>query len=384
MKKLFALTLAAAMVASMGATSFAVVIPGGTTNVKGTMELGEDAHKLNNGAVDGDNLVHNIINKLSYGETVYIPFAMSKYKRNAITGLDEWEHREGDPATPPNKELTICTEYEMAKGMRAKFVTEQNSDLFASAEIIKKKTTGLTPINVGDYVKPLPSGSSMYFVALTFEGLETVDQMDVSGQLTLTRSKYDDESQDYFFSLSHGSAGVNLENISDVSTIHNFDLTNESEEHELNLYGDAGRFVVNTCGQGKILLANTVEYNECLNEIYEDLNYVYINGNGATFNRTGLMYLSGYEDQFVYEVNIDGSLTFLDPKYDEYEEAFVFRTRTLGDYIISNDEINVADALYSGDCILPDEEANVDNTLPSDTIAPEIVDPINPGTGVCA
>ena len=124
----------------------------------------------------------------------------------------------------------------------------------------------------------------------------------------------------------------------DNNYVYDFD-ENEDEEHELELYAGMGRFVVNTLGQDRIVINTDVEYNEGIEGIAPDANYVYFNSNNATFNRLGDLYLNANETDIVYKVNNDGTLTKLNPKYDDYEEAFVIRTRVIGNYIIAEEEL---------------------------------------------
>ena len=59
-----------------------------------------------------------------------------------------------------------------------------------------------------------------------------------------------------------------------------------------------------------------------------------------SFNRTGTMYIYASDDTFLYKV-VDGKLEAVDAKYNEDYEAWEFRTRTLGTYVIADGEIDL-------------------------------------------
>lgn len=139
----------------------------------------------------------------------------------------------------------------------------------------------------------------------------------------------------------------------------------EDEEFEINLYGDAGRFVVNTFGQGKILVGNSVKYNEGFEAKIPDANYVYVNGNGAMFNKIGTLYLKGASTDVVYQV-VNDKLVKMNATYDDVEEAFVVRTRAIGKYVIAEKELDL-------------EVANAADPVEGEV--PEVVAPGNPTTG---
>ncbi|MEG2144975.1 MAG: hypothetical protein RRY40_06565, partial [Oscillospiraceae bacterium] len=88
---------------------------------------------------------------------------------------------------------------------------------------------------------------------------------------------------------------------------------------------------------------------------YPTANLDFLNGNGASFNKIGVMTLSAEKDSFIYRINNDGSLTRVNAVYDEYEEAYTFKTRTLDKYVISDIELK-----STGTVTTPDTEVDGD------------------------
>ena len=165
-------------------------------------------------------------------------------------------------------------------------------------------------------------------------------------------------------------AADSMDQTADKTQVFEFKEDNGTaeEEHEISLYADAGKFVVNTIGQGKLVIKTNVKYNAGIEGVAPDVNYTYFNGNNATFNRLGNLYLNANEGEFLYKVNADGTLTKVDAKYDSDEEAFVVRTRVIGSYVISEKELDV-------------EKVNAGVKAPEETAPVAPVAPTNPGTG---
>ena len=66
-----------------------------------------------------------------------------------------------------------------------------------------------------------------------------------------------------------------------------------------------------------------------------------------SFNKNGTLYIYAAEDTFLYKV-IDGKLTAVDASYNEDYEAWELKTRSLGEYVISDKEIDL-DAVNTED-----------------------------------
>ncbi|MEG2205003.1 MAG: hypothetical protein RRY21_07575, partial [Oscillospiraceae bacterium] len=97
-----------------------------------------------------------------------------------------------------------------------------------------------------------------------------------------------------------------------------------------------------TEGQGKIVLENDTDFNADVAAKYPEANLDFVNGNGASFNKTGEMFLEAEEGSFLYALSADGTLKAVKAEYDF--DGFTFKTRTLGCYVISDMELVLTDA----------------------------------------
>ena len=172
---------------------------------------------------------------------------------------------------------------------------------------------------------------------------------DIFGNFELRASK------PYYFGLN-GSATETKENVNfyvevdaDVKTdtdeiydgTHVYEF-NDMEDDEIILYGGDGTFIVDTRGQGKLVIKTDVKYNEGIEKANPDANYVYYNSNYPTFNRLGYLYLKANRGDKIYKVDRDtGRLTKMSVPYDRDMEAFKIRTRTLGCYVVAEKELDL-------------------------------------------
>ena len=145
-----------------------------------------------------------------------------------------------------------------------------------------------------------------------------------------------------------------------------FDFGAGDEEFELS-FADWGSatFTVNTIGQGDLILRATATYNSTVGALYPEANLDFYNGNGVSFNKTGEMFMPADAGSFIYELKNGVLVAIPGAEYDEYDEGFYFKTRTLGTYVISDVELALA-----GSVVAP--------VVPG---APVVV---NPGTGAAA
>lgn len=333
MKKFFAAALASAMVVSMAATSFAAtaaIVAGVEKETNASGKVVPVLYKESSGLmVKNTGLV-------GYGKTAF--FALTS---NA------------------NGNSAPITEYDSVKGTSIKVKWEIGATAVEKLEIVKKKNGSQ------DY---------SYYLAVATKASTSTKQTDVAGTVNLRKSgtpSFDLKEAtavDVSFTLGYATT-TGDRNVDDTATIYNFvnikqndstaDKTQEAEEYELKLPG-GNYFTVNTIGQGKIILAADMNYNADIAAKYPAANLDFFNGNGATFNKTGELTILADEGTFLYAVNADGNLVAVKNTYDQYEEAFKVKTRTLGAYVIS------------------DVELKLTTTTPVDPAKP------NPGTGANA
>lgn len=103
-------------------------------------------------------------------------------------------------------------------------------------------------------------------------------------------------------------------------------------------------FVVNTNGQGTIVLGMDIDFDDDIGDEYPTADLYFYNGNYAQFNRTGTLYLPGPSgdegDYYVYAIDSKGRLSRVDAEWDEYEECYAIRTNILGRYVLSDEKLS--------------------------------------------
>ncbi len=338
MKKLFAIVLAVAMVLSLASVAMAAntslsknskqtLLNGDKEFNVGAFEITLRKGKNNFVSYEGDNI--------PYGKTVYIPLIDAS--GNKVTQSDA------------------------VSGLKVSAKWDTNGKFVESVSIAKKD----------DY----------YHIAIVTTGSETKEK-DVEGTLTLTGKAYstptdagkdqkkvkaDKAEIDITLTLGFDKS-ADLE-VTDTGKIFNFeDLDEQDEECELTFEeDDEVSFTVDTTHQGEIVVAMDTDEIDAVEDAYPSANLDFFNFNGATFRKTGTLLLPGEEGQFVYEYK-NGALQAVNAKWDSYEEAFVIKTKTLGQYVISDVELAV------GAAVTPTADAAA---APAATVAPAA----NPSTG---
>lgn len=334
MKKSLALGLALAMVLSMGAAVSAKtdesLYPVGSISESAYLYSSDDS------AVD----MTQSVDKVSYGEVLYFPLLNTT-------------------ASEENAEFLYVYESEAVSGIKVKQSWDMNSKLVKGVEIVKKKVVGVTLPTAQKYI---------YFVAVSLADSSSTSSVDVVGEIQLRKSgsfDYEDMQLDVNFEVSYPEA-TSTEITEDLQIFkEGIGFAGDTEE-ELTFECDSDSyFVVNTIGQGKLLLSATNKFDAKIAELYPNANLNFFYGNGASFNKTGTLYLAADEGSYLYQINSDGSMVKVDAEYDEYDEAFVIKTRTLGKYVISDTALTIVNAPVQG-------EGNGGNV---------VVTPSNPSTG---
>lgn len=340
MKKLFAIALTAAMVMSMASVAFAADDePEDDLRVVG---LSGGYQK-----VDDDVMLPNAgswSEKIPYGETVYFQLLC-----------------ENNPDSE-NKEAVTDSDYVKSTSIKASW--DMNGSAIAKVEIVKKKDQA--------------HGEYTYYLAITGKDSTTTADTDVSGKITLKKSgKYGFDEFDKTIDLTYGykNHGANELLIEKDPAIWEFETGEGAEDDEFEFAEwDGAYFTVDTQGQGKIVVAADVKYNADIASKYPTANIDFFNGNGASFNKIGELFLPADVDTHIYAVNADGTLSAVKATYDEYEEGWRVKTRTLGKYLISDVELKT-----SVPTVTPGEDA--DGTVDG-TVEPTV--PSNPSTGARA
>jgi hypothetical protein len=370
MKKIFALTLAVAMVLSLAAVAFAAddeyaiweIDPSGV----GHRKFSSDSNWVKKVPVAGNEVVN-------YGNTIYYELSGETFVGGA------------SPSTKGPVE-----KYEAVNGVRINQTWDIGEDWVSKVELIKRKSADIAVATGGAGTLGTYSSTGVggyeYFLAVTFKGAATeTDTTDVVGEIFLkdsTGSNKINRNKDITGSSTvgetnklmvnvelkySGSAGLTVSSGTVTDGNRVFDFGAGDEEFELT-FADwgAATFTVSTIGQGDLVLKATAKYNSEIGALYPEANLDFFNGNGVSFNKTGEMFIPADEGSFIYELKNGVLVAVAGAEYDEYDEGFYFKTRTLGTYVVSDAELDLA---------------GTDVVAPVTPDAPEVV---NPSTGAAA
>lgn len=367
---------------------------------------------------------------IEYGDTAYyalLQFVPGISGKSNVVDVDK--EIKGDEKNYDGKEVTnsaftggyytVVTESETVSSIKIKQDWEEGEDLVKSVSIVKKKVCNVDATgNVSDSFeysgddsdetkRPYPSLEKLglkqlglendmyaYFLAIKYADSTSVNDTDVVGTITLSKSK--DPSIDKLeFDLE---VNVDWENSWRPSS-NNYDDWNVTEDIELEAgknyalkfncddvitmeFDDDSYFEVDVSGQSKILFNYSTDYISKIAAKYPFAELNFWNGNGAKFNRVGQMFLS-CEDltgtQFLYQVTSDGKLAEVPgAEWDDSDEGFYFNTRVLGSYVISDMELDVVDNSSSSSS----SSSSSDNDSSSNVVTTPIIS--NPSTGAMA
>ena len=117
-------------------------------------------------------------------------------------------------------------------------------------------------------------------------------------------------------------------------------VTFDKEAGEIDIdFDDIATFTVDVDGQGKLNLAWNTDFDKEFGAMYDYANLHFFNFEGTpAFNKTGTMMVYADKDTFIYEATEDGAKE-IDATYDEDYEAWVFKTRKLTSYVVSDVEL---------------------------------------------
>ena len=118
------------------------------------------------------------------------------------------------------------------------------------------------------------------------------------------------------------------------------DFDKEADEIDIE-FGDDALFTVDVTGQSRLNLAWNTKFDKEFAAKYDYANLDFLTFEGTPrFNRTGDFYIYADEDAFIYKKTADGAEKINGLEWDEDYEAWTFRTRELGAYVISDVELD--------------------------------------------
>ena len=348
MKKVLALVLAVAMVLSLSAVSFAAfnsnseLIPD-DEDIKGYIDVKQDsASTWSSSKKEMSPLKGTDADMVAYGKTVYFAILVADTEDGVAT----------NPATDSKQVAGLKVTPKWTDG--EKFVK--------SVEIVKKggnyyvavATTG-SDVDSNDlsgkiYLKGYAgTGSDKHKVdgyfnvdlTLAYAKYEVSDK----GAVTMAAKSYQNED------VEDANATVSAKKLFVVDDKVVYDL-DDLEEDEYTVYfgtdtkSAVASIVVDVNNEDDVLLAYDVDEVEAVADAYPEANLDYVALTG-TFKKTGEVTVYADEGTYLYKV-VDGKAVAMDAEYDEWEEGFVFKTKTLGTYVISDVELKAAATVTPG------------------------------------
>jgi len=306
MKKALALVMAVAMVMSLAAVSFAASTILGTT--AGATEPVRDVVPVKGALYAYDGGYYQLASdaEVPFGETVYLMFI----------------EQDGDWATA-----------DAVEGLKVSAKWTENGDYIGDVEIVKYKDRYVVAIET--------TGSST-------TGKQVVGEISIKG-----KSLWEDAN-----GKGHKETVDYKSDIEIYLAYNEIDVTGDfgpGEDLELYDFGDAATpdevtvtfgpltAEVETKNMKKVLMSYDDEESEELLDAYVEADLAFINC-VATFRRTTEVTIDAEDYEYLYEV-VDGALVAVDAEYDEWTEEFTFKTRKLGNYVLSDTELVVEEVV---------------------------------------
>lgn len=315
MKKLFALTLAALMAAGTTTVAFAAnegvyIDPADTYYVLGSDNRAKTA-EADDEYEGGDKLV--------------IP--VSVYEDTDKDG----EYTAGEGLGY----LTYTSDYDRNVTVRADW--KVGKDLGAEVDVDWVNYSKLGNLGTSD--------SQIMSVIITLPENETTKVEDLAGTIRVGRTSSAAKKGPAF------DLEVSFFSDATLTNTPNFDggnlptgstgiVTFDKEAGEIDIdFDDIATFTVDVDGQGKLNLAWNTDFDKEFGAMYDYANLHFFNFEGTpAFNKTGTMMVYADKDTFIYEATADGAKE-IDAAYDEDYEAWVFKTRKLTSYVVSDVEL---------------------------------------------
>ena len=313
MKKIFALALAAVMTAGMTTVAFAdnegVYIASGTKYYK----LGSD-----NRAED------TTADEFEGGDKLVIP--VSVYKDTNKDG--EFTAGEGLGY------LTHTSDYDRNVTVNHKW--KVGKDLGVKVDV---DWVNYSKVSIG------ASDSQIMSVIITLPENETTKVEDLAGTIRVGRTASTAKKGPEF--------KLDISFFSDATKKNNPDFNGgelesgktgivsfEKEAGEIDIdFEDVATFTVDVDGQDKLNLAWNTKFDTNFGDMYNYANLHFFTFEGTPdFNKTGTMMVYADKDTFIYEATADGAKE-LNASYNEDYEAWVFKTRKLTSYVVSDVEL---------------------------------------------
>jgi hypothetical protein len=348
-----------------------------------------------------DDFYDNGVDFVPFGETAYYPILGGEWKGDS---QEDGNLRNDSGLMGSNINFWV-SESNAVRGAAISKSWDDGGAMVASVSVERKRVSfdvskypalkSYTAANVNGYY---------YFLAVTFKEKSTsTERVDVGGVVSIKKTGTDGfwsggrkgqttVDADVFVTLGYPYS--NDLTLSGDSKVYYFSDNGDpnaietNEEEQINLPSNLGFFVVNTKGQGKIVLSCDARFDTDFAADYPDAELDFINGNGASFKRMGTLYLFADEGEFLYRRE-DNRIYAVDAEYDNYEGAFIVETRTLDSYVISDIALPAISTpttpgVIAPPAVEPEEPGQVTIVDGGTTIDWGSYVPINPATGATA
>ena len=315
MKKIFALALAAVMTAGMTTVAFA-------DNEGVYIAPGTDFYKLGS-----DNRAEvTSVDEFEGGDQLVIPVSVF-----------EDANKDGEYTSGEDQGyLTYTSDYDRNVVVR--------TDWKVGEKLGAEVETGW--VNYSKVGSLFTGDSQIMSVIITLPENETTKVEDLAGTIRVGRTASAAKKGPEF--------KLDISFFSDATKISNPDFNGgelksgktgivsfEKDAGEIDIdFEDVATYTVDVDGQGKLNLAWNTKFDEDFGAMYNYANLHFFTFEGKpAFNKTGEMMVYADKDSFIYEVTEDGAKE-LNASYDEDFEAWVFKTRKLTSYVLSDVELN--------------------------------------------
>jgi hypothetical protein len=265
-----------------------------------------------------------------YGDTVYFLLEESADEANPIAKKVYYEKVKVSTTIEMGED--IVEKVELVKMRASMESAEEFTEYFIAVKLADKAVTYDTDV-VG-----------------TFE----IDRKAIKGEdvgLAYNLPKVDGLKVDFAFPVFYTRNWVNdadkylVEDEVELLYDKAYALKFESDEEVELLFGGAnnglneGTFTVDVSGQGKVFIKWNTKADEALAAANPGVDMHFVNFNHVKFNRSGEFVYEMEDGAHAYFMFDDGKYHEIPNAYDASEEAFVFNTNVLANYIFANAEL---------------------------------------------
>ncbi|WP_071427992.1 hypothetical protein [Merdimmobilis hominis] len=404
MRKTLALAIACAMLASMSSVAFAdTTTDTKTIKVDETSAIymleDEDSNVLNK--VDGSNL------SLEPGDSFFIEILPENAGENIPTKLagqykvvTDWQTGKSsfESASITTKKVAEATGKYITKnpqyGLAASYDSldalkaavdavkvEDNSSSSGAAAIAEVPLTEEQKAAVIKTYTQEFKTDYKYVAQINTKASYSTKEVDLNGTVKVVKKTSSNSSSASSVEVNAVVAyeranvdGDSLEVSKDAPVVTFDDVDGEVEL----TFGNNFTFIVNAKNQDELFLGYTEKPVSSIIDQNEDASIDFITfSSKPSFNRIGEFYIYADEDSYIYEVTENG-LKKLNAKYDEDSSAYVFETRTLTSYAISDMELT-----YNGSAVEDDSSSSSSSSSNggSSNGGSTTTKPSNPNTG---